>query len=222
MRKSYRLAALLLALTLALGLCLSAAAEEAPPLLISPAPGGTESAAPAFSDVAADAWYAPYVQALALRGVLHGAPDGGFYPDRAVTRGQVAQALYALSGSTPVNYLMPFSDVDEGQWYAEGVRWAAALGIAVGSPEGRFEPEAPVSRQDLAVLLVRFQQKLELTLPTDGAAPAFADNADIAPYAAEAVYLLQKAGVVSGSPEGAFGPRTAATRAELCKLLSAF
>ncbi len=221
MNNKHRFAALLLTFLLALSAALPAAAESDPPLLISPAPSAQESAAPAFFDVAEDAWYAPYVQALADQGVVRGYDDGAFHPNDALTRAQAVQVLYLLSGSTPVNYPMPFPDVAEDIWYAEAVRWAASLGIVTGGTDGRFYPDDPVTRQDLAVLLVRFAQNQELPLPQDAAAPAFVDNADIAPYAAESVYLLQKAGALTGA-DGRFYPRTAATRAQLCKLLSVF
>lgn len=219
MKKKHRAVAVLLALSLILLMPLPAAAEGDLPLLISPAPGQSVTAAPTFSDVAEDAWYAPYVAELAGRGAMDGYPDGTFRPAEVVTRAQAVKLLYALSGSTPVNYPLPFPDVAEEQWYTEAVRWAAAQGIVTGNTEGAFQPDAPLTRQDLAVLLVRFARSQGLPLSQEAAAPAFADNADIAPYAAEAVYLLQKAGAVAGI-DGSFYPRAAATRAQLCKLLS--
>lgn len=69
-------------------------------------------------------------------------------------------------------------------------------------------------------MLVRYQQKVVgAALPETAEAPAFADNDKIASYAAEAVYLLQKAGIVTGS-EGRFNPTATASRGELCKMLS--
>lgn len=174
-----------------------------------------------FSDVEQDAWYAPYVHKLAKAGVVTGFEDGTFRPAETVTRAQVAKMLYALSGSVPVNYLMTFSDVDQNAWYAEAVRWAASQKIVTGFEDGTFRPDAPVTRQDLAVMLVRYQQTAGVELAADAAAPAFADNDKIAPYAAEAVYVLQKAGVVNGT-DGKFNPTANAGRGELCKMMSAF
>ena len=174
-----------------------------------------------FSDVEQDAWYAPYVHKLAKAGVVTGFEDGTFRPAETVTRAQVAKMLYALSGSVPVNYLMTFSDVDQTAWYAEAVRWAASQKIVTGFEDGTFRPDAPVTRQDLAVMLVRYQQAAGVELAADAAAPAFADNDQIAAYAAEAVYVLQKAGVVNGT-DGKFNPTANAGRGELCKMMSAF
>lgn len=174
-----------------------------------------------FSDVAEGQWYTPYVLKMAEEGVVTGFEDGTFQPTGTVTRAQVAKVLYELSGGVPVNYLLTFSDVAEGEWYTEAVRWAASEKIVTGFEDGSFQPDANVTRQDLAVMLVRYQQAADIALSQDAEAPAFQDNDQIAAYAAEAVYVLQKAGVVNGT-DGKFNPTATAGRGELCKMVSAF
>ena len=179
---------------------------------------GVEKTMP-FADVKEGEWYTPYVLKLYDLGVVNGLPGGVFAPNGTVTRGQVAKVLFELSGGVPVNYLMTFTDVSQDAWYAEGVRWCAAMGIAQGA-DGKFLPDALITRQDLAVMLMRYQENVvKAELPKTAEAPAFPDNELIAPYAAEAVYQLQKAGIVQGS-EGKFNPLGNATRGELCKMLS--
>ena len=82
-----------------------------------------------------------------------------------------------------------------------------------------FRPNDPVTRQDLAVMLDRWQQAQGVELDQTGEAPAFADNDQIAAYAAESVYRMQKAGVINGI-DGSFQPKGTATRAQLCKMLA--
>ena len=194
------------------------------PALLPFVPGYTLdlSAAPVvlpYSDLPADAWYTAPVLQMHDMGVVNGFPGGTFLPEGDVTRAQAAAMLWRLQEQPVVNYLMQFADVDQEAWYAEAVRWCAAMGIVEGA-DGKFRPDEAVTRQDLAVMLVRYQQKVVKTeLPADSAAPAFADNADIADYAAEAVYLLQKAGIVEGT-EGKFLPTATASRAALCKMLA--
>ena len=201
-------------------------AESGVPQVIRLAPGYTldltvqeTPAQPVFSDVAEGMWYTPYVLDMAGRGAVTGFPDGTFRPTGAVTRAQVVNVLYQLSGGVPVNFAMPFSDVAEGLWYTEAVRWAASQKIVTGFEDGSFRPDANVTRQDLAVMLVRYQQAAGIELSQEGAAPAFRDNEQIAAYAAEAIYVLQKAGVVNGA-DGKFNPTATASRGELCKMLS--
>ncbi len=165
--------------------------------------------------VAEAPWYAPYLETLTQAGVTVGAFDA------TLTRADVVTALFELSGGTPVNYIPPFADVAQEASYAEAVRWAASQKIVNGFEDGTFRPEANVTRQDLAVMLARYQQAAGVVLPTESEAPAFADNDQIAPYAAEAVYVLQKAGVVSGN-EGKFDPTATANWAQMGKMLSVF
>lgn len=183
------------------------------PALVPPAPD-FKLELPAAPVVEAP-WYAPYLESLTRAGVTVGQPDA------ALTRADVVTALFELSGGVPVNYVLPFDDVAQEAAYAEAVRWAASQKIVNGFGNGTFRPEANVTRQDLAVMLVRWQQAAGVVLPTENEAPAFADNDKIAPYAAEAVYMLQKAGVVSGS-DGKFAPTATANWAQLGKMLSVF
>ena len=198
-------------------------AEGGAPLLARLAPDYTldlaaiEAVWP-FTDVAEGKWYTESVLQMSDLGAVTGFPDGTFQPDGIVTRAQVANVLFKLSGGIPVNYLMTFSDVSQGAWYAEGIRWAASQKIATGA-DGMFRPNDPVTRQDLAVMLDRWQQAQGVELDQTGEAPAFADNDQIAAYAAESVYRMQKAGVVNGI-DGSFQPKGTATRAQLCKMLA--
>lgn len=175
-------------------------------------------AEPLFTDVAEGKWYTDAVLQMADLGAVAGFPDGTFQPEGTVTRAQVANVLFKLSGGIPVNYLMTFSDVSQGAWYAEGIRWAASQKIVTGA-DGMFRPDEPVTRQDLAVMLDRWQQSEGVELDQSGEAPAFADNDQIAAYAAESVYRMQKAGVINGI-DGSFQPKGTATRAQLCKMLA--
>ena len=198
-------------------------AEGGAPLLARLAPDYTldlpaaETVLP-FSDVAEGKWYTESVLQMSDLGAVTGFPDGTFQPDGIVTRAQVANVLFKLSGGIPVNYLMTFSDVSQEAWYAEGIRWAASQKIATGA-DGMFRPNDPVTRQDLAVMLDRWQQAQGVELDQTGEAPAFADNDQIAAYAAESVYRMQKAGVINGI-DGSFQPKGTATRAQLCKMLA--
>ena len=118
-----------------------------------------------------------------------------------------------------LNYILPFADVAQDAAYAEAVRWAASEKIVNGFGDGTFRPEEPVTRQDLAVMLMRFcETVLQRDLPADQPAPTFTDAGQIALYAAESIYHLQKAGIVTGS-DGAFRPLDGAQRCEAAKML---
>ncbi len=196
-------------------------AENGKPLVVRLAPDFaidlTAVTAPAFSDVEEGKWYTEPVNAAAAAGLVNGFTDGTFRPAALITRAEVAAILYRMAGSPEVEAKAVFNDVAADNWAAKAVTWCAENGIVNGSA-GSFMPTQTVTRQDLATMLVRLNTNvLHKELPADAEAPAFADNDQIAAYAAEAVYLLQKAGIVNGT-DGNFNPRSGASRAEVCKM----
>ncbi|MDR1440203.1 MAG: S-layer homology domain-containing protein [Clostridiales bacterium] len=120
------------------------------------------------------------------------------------------------------NSASPFSDVAEGAYYAGAARWAAANGIGSGAGGGLFEPDAAITRQDLAALLSRYADHAGIALPASRPPAEFADGAGIADYAKEAVGRLYGAGVINGKPGGLFDPVAGATRAEAAAMLHRF
>ena len=194
-------------------------AENKLPLIIRGT--GTLSLLPTFTDVKAEDWFASPVTALAMKGIVSGYSDGSFGPSDNVSRAMAVTMLWRAAGSPVVNFAMDFSDVAEDQWYTEAVRWAASLEITKGVGNGKFGTTTPVTRQDLAVMIVKANEAaLKKELKSDAEAPAFPDNDQIASYAAEAVYTLQKAGIVSGNSAGEFQPTGTASRAVFSKMLA--
>ena len=172
-----------------------------------------------FSDVTEDDWYYTAVMAMAEKKAVNGYSDGAFRPNNNISRAEVAVILYRLAGSPETETAASFFDVKAEDWCAKEVAWAAKEGIVNGKGDGKFDPNANITRQDLALMLSRFVEKiLKKTLPAAAEAPAFADNAAIGAYASEAVYQLQKAGIVSGI-DGRFLPLECASRAVTCQML---
>lgn len=102
--------------------------------------------------------------------------------------------------------------------HAPYVTWAAHQGVAKGY-EGKFNPNDCISRQDIAVMLVNYADKVgNYTLPASNDAIVFADDTAISSYARKAVYAMQQAGIISGRGNNAFAPTASATRAEAAKM----
>ena len=96
----------------------------------------------AFTDVPSDAWYAEAVQYCQGKGLMAGTSNTTFAPEATLTRAMLVTILWRQAEKPVVNYLMQFSDVPEGQWYSEAVRWAAS-GTArpsAGRPAKRWWP----------------------------------------------------------------------------------
>ena len=107
------------------------------------AAGTTQTAS--FSDVPAGAWYAEAVEYCRQRGIMNGVSDTAFAPEETLTRAMLVTILWRQAQKPVVNYLMQFSDVSQGQWYSEAVRWAASEKLVGGYGDGRFGTNAPIT-----------------------------------------------------------------------------
>jgi hypothetical protein len=176
-----------------------------------------------FTDVKVGDWFYADVEYAVTNGLFHGTSATTFSPNIAMTRGMIVTVLYRLAGSPDVSALAnPFSDVAEGQYYTDAVKWAAEKGIVSGIGDNLFAPEKSVTRQDLAVIILRYADFAGLKLPATQPYTPFNDEADIAGYAKEAVEALFKADIVSGKPGNLYDPQGTATRAEVAAILHRF
>lgn len=175
-----------------------------------------------FNDVSDSAWYAEYVSYLAARGIVGGTGDGKFNPGAKITRAQFVTILANLSGvDLSVYKVSSFADVKVTDWYFKAVEWAYTNGITKGA-NGKFDPDADITRQDIAVMIARYAEKSGFTLPKAYSAVNFADSVKIASYASNAVMAMQQAGIISGNSDGSFAPTAGATRAETAKMIACF
>ena len=159
---------------------------------------------------------------LAEKGVVKGRTETQFAPLENVTRAEFAKMLAAAAGVSEESGKAPsFTDVAVSSWYAPYVAWAEEAGIVNGS-NGRFRPSDKITKQEMAVMIQRYAQAVNAEIPQMEAGITFLDDASIAGYAKQAVYQLQKAGVVSGDINGKFYPQSSATRAQAAKMLAVF
>ena len=172
-----------------------------------------------FTDVPASRWSYPYIKELYEAGVVSGTSATTFEPTGSVTRAQFVTFLAGLAGVNVSAYQYgPFSDVPADAWYAPYVNWAAANHIVSGTSATTFDPNATISRQDMAVMLYNYAQRYDVTLNEQAVTP-FTDESAIADYALSAVQALHRAGVISGMPDGSFQPYATATREQACTML---
>ena len=173
-----------------------------------------------FTDVPESRWSYPYIKELYDAGVVSGTSATTFEPTANVTRAQFVTMLAGLQGADVSAYTTgKFADVPADAWYAPYVNWAAENGVVYGISDTEFAPDAEISRQDMATMLYRYAQQFGIQLGTGNPAITFTDEADIADYALPAVEALQRAGVISGMPDGSFRPCDTATREQACVML---
>ena len=162
-------------------------------------------------------WAVPYIVEAAQAGEMTGVSDTAFAPDRTLTRGEAAVVVCRLAGLEPdVSGEAAFSDL-KGHWAAGYVQAAFQNGLAAGVGQGLYAPDAPVSRQEISVML----DKVRPGLGGSGSKNPFPDlDQQRHFWSYEAILRLFAAGVVSGHPDGTFRPEASVTRAELAVMLS--
>ena len=136
-----------------------------------------------------------------------------------LTRGMIVSILYRNEGSPAVAYTGRFSDVAENAWYAAGVEWAASVGIAAGYEDGRFGPNDPVTREQLAAFLFRYANWKGYEIKTADIVAFDADQ--ISEYALASVKWAAANGVLLIT-DGAIRPTELAKRWEIAVAIKAF
>lgn len=170
-----------------------------------------------FADVAIDAYYYEAVKWAAENGITGGVGNSLFAPNQPCTRAQIVTFLWRATGSPVVNYLMPFTDVDEGSYYAEAVRWAASTGIVTGLTETTFGTDSVCTRAQAAAMIYRCAQAQGKGFT--GAWMFHLPFTDVPEWAYESVAWCYMNGVTTGVNETAFAPGNDCTRAQIVTFL---
>lgn len=173
-----------------------------------------ETRTAAFGDVPQGNWAAEAVSFLAVRDVIRGTPDGSFAPDAPMTRAMLAILLARLDGSDAA---LPAQQ----PWYGASLTWAAEQGILQGN--GRdLAPEVFLTREQMCTLLIRYSDYAGLTLELSETRGGLTDADAVSAWAADAVELCLRAGLLTGKPGGHIDPLGKVTRAEVTVILTRF
>jgi len=173
-----------------------------------------------FTDVSKTDWYYEAVKYVYANDLMYGTSAERFGPSTILTRAMVVTILYRHAGSPNVSAIAnPFNDVAAGLWYTDAVKWAANNGVVAGYGNGKFGPNDPVTKEQLAAIIYRVQRAEGEIPPSTGAAKNFSDATSVTSWAKEAVNTLNKQGIFSDMPGNVFGPQTASNRAEVASVL---
>ena len=170
-----------------------------------------------FYDVPNDAYYYEAVKWAAENGITGGVGNSLFAPNQPCTRAQIVTFLWRAAGSPVVNYLMPFTDVDEGAYYAEAARWAASTGIVTGLTETTFGTDSVCTRAQAAAMIYRCAQAQGKGFT--GAWMFHLPFTDVPEWAYESVAWCYMNGVTTGVSETSFAPGNDCTRAQIVTFL---
>ena len=172
------------------------------------------------SDVAQDAWYYTAVEYVLAQGLFSGTGEDAFSPNGAVTRAQLAQILWRMGGSLQGSGTN-FSDVAPGTWYYDAVAWCSQQGLMSGSGDN-FLPDAPLTREQLALVLRQYATYAGLNTMDGVALSRFTDGSATSSWALAGMEWAVAKGLLSGYDNGALRPANGITRCELAAVLRTF
>ncbi|MDO3412608.1 S-layer homology domain-containing protein [Saccharibacillus sp. CPCC 101409] len=171
-----------------------------------------------FADVNSH-WAKKAVNDMGSRLVIEGT-DGKFEPNRDMTRAELAAVIVRALGLKAQESGVSFSDVSDSDWYAEAVETAYSYGILQGMGDGTFAPNAPVSREQAAAMLVNAMKLTGLQGGTDGRSlESFRDFSAVSAWAQTDLSAAVQAGLITGRSGGTLAPKAHVLRAEVAQML---
>ena len=172
-----------------------------------------------FSDLQQAAWADESIRTLAAAGVVNGYPDQTFRPLQQVTREEFVKMVILAAGIPTMDAAVGFDDVDASAWYAPYIAAAVQSGLVNGVDATRFGVGQPITRQDMATIVSRVLRRCEVAV-AGGGAMVFDDEAEISDYAKDAVFELQRLGIINGDEAGRFLPKEVSNRAQTAKVIA--
>ena len=179
-----------------------------------------------FTDVEKN-WAYPGIQYCVTHGIMGGMGDGTFAPTGTTTRAQIVQILYNLEGTPAVSGTTPFTDLTA-NWYKPAILWAYQNNVVAGKSPTTFDPEGPVTREQIAVILTQYMfhvLKMERTwTPAD--LSTFPDSAQVSGWAKEAMQDAVALGLINGTKASDglvyLDPQGSAARQQVATILMNF
>ena len=179
-----------------------------------------------FTDVTKN-WAYPGIQYCVTHGIMGGMGNGTFAPTGTTTRAQIVQILYNLEGTPAVSGTTPFTDLTA-NWYKPAILWAYQNNVVAGTSPTTFDPEGPVTREQIAVILTQYMfhvLKMNRTwTPAD--LSTFPDGANVSGWAKEAMQDAVALGLINGTkaPDGKvyLDPQGSAARQQVATILMNF
>ena len=160
-------------------------------------------------------WAEKEIMFLAEKGWISGYLDGTYKPNKPVTRAQAAKIISNFLELTPTNEKISFSDVDQNHWAFDVVRLVAQHKIMNGLGDGRFAPNATITRAQMAQILYNagfYSQSINNQINS------FSD-VDNNHWAYVAIETMKQEGILNGYADGRFGPNDSVSRAQIAAII---
>ncbi|MDR0890378.1 MAG: leucine-rich repeat protein [Oscillospiraceae bacterium] len=176
-----------------------------------------------FEDVDEGAWYYPAVAYTFQNNLMNGTGTQEFSPNTTMTREMLVTVLWRFEGS-PTGYSNPFTDVST-KWSKDAIAWAAAEKIVSGVGNNTFDPQGEITREQLALILMRYAKSKGIDTSEREALSKFPDGNKVSPWAKEGLEWAVAKGLITGTAEGGktyVDAQGSATRAQVATILMRF
>ena len=176
-----------------------------------------------FDDVFTSDSFFEDVKYVCENGIMNGVSDHEFAPNSTLTRAMIVTILYRMEKEPAVNFKGTFTDVDAGTWYSDSVEWAAENGVVNGYGDGKFGPNDPVTREQLAAILYRYAGKkgFDTSIDENTNYLSYNDVFEIADYAKLPMYWSIGNDMITET-NGNLNPAVPARRSEVAAAIHAF
>lgn len=171
-----------------------------------------------FADVFEDNWFYDEVAYVAQNGLMMGTSDTTFAPNSMTTRAMIVTILYRLEGF-PVAGSVSFDDVKAGTWYTDAIAWASANGIVDGYGNGKFGPDDPVTREQMAAILYHYADYKGYDVSGMADLTGYTDANAVSDWALTAMRWANDEGLITGRTAITLVPNGTATRSEVAAIL---
>ena len=174
-----------------------------------------------FTDVSEGDWFYDPVCYVYRQGLMTGTSATTFEPNTSLSRAMLVAVLHRLEGS-PQASAGDFSDVADGDWYAQAVNWAASVGVVNGFDDGTFQPNTAITREQLAAILRNYNAYKGMDVTASGSLANYSDAASISDWAKESVTWAVGENLISGVTDDTLAPQACATRAQVAAILQRY
>ena len=172
-----------------------------------------------FKDVDTTYWAYNSIKYMYDRKYMSGTNSTTFLPESKITRGMVVTILHNMEGQPYVSGKCKFSDVQNpSEWYYSAIKWASANNIVSGYSNGKFGPNDPVTREQLAVILNQYCKYKGKYKSVKADYSKFADSKKISSFAKWGMNWAVGSGIINGS-KGNINPQGNATRPEAATMI---
>ena len=174
-----------------------------------------------FTDVSDSDWFYDPVCYVYSQGLMTGTSATTFEPNTPLTRAMLVAVLHRLEGS-PAASGSDFTDVADGNWYAQAVNWAASVGVVNGFDDGTFQPNAAITREQMAAILMNYAQYKGQDVSARATLDTYNDATAISSWANDVMSWAVAEGLLTGVTNTELQPQGAATRAQVAAILQRF